>query len=95
MDIIMSCLSVSQCLPSRLERVMVIFKRKTMPKEKFPKGIVVQVNEKGLMDNQMMKIWIQDCYSKRPHGFFHQSRALLIMDSMCAHITLQQNQNML
>jgi hypothetical protein len=48
---------------------MVIFKRKTMPKEKFPKGIVVQVNEKGLMDNQMMKIWIQDCYSKRPHGF--------------------------
>jgi hypothetical protein len=39
---------------------MVIFKRKTMLKEKFPKGIVVQVNEKGLMDNQMMKIWIRD-----------------------------------
>ena len=92
MDIILSCLSVSQCLPSCLERVMlpllsirttgyeklsftlvlaitaagtklpsmVIFKRKTMLKEKFPKGIVVQVNEKGLMDNQMMKIWIRD-----------------------------------
>jgi hypothetical protein len=56
MDIILSCLSVSQCLPSRLERVMVIFKRKTMLKEKFPKGIVVQVNEKGLMDNQMIRV---------------------------------------
>ena len=29
-----------KCIP------MVIFKRKTMPKESFPKGILVKVNEK-------------------------------------------------
>jgi len=39
------------------------------------------------MDNQMMKIWIRDCYSKRPDSFFHQNRALQIMNSMRAHIT--------
>lgn len=66
---------------------MIIFKRKTMPKEKFPKGIVVQVNEKGWMNNEMMKIWITECFSKRPDGFFHRDRALLVMDSMRAHIT--------
>ena len=34
---------------------MLIFKRKTMPKEKFPRGVIIKVNEKGWMNNSMMK----------------------------------------
>lgn len=34
---------------------MVIFKRMTMPKEKFPKDIVVKINKKGWMIESVMK----------------------------------------
>jgi hypothetical protein len=66
---------------------MLIFKRKTMPKEKFPAGIVITVNEKGWMDTEKMQAWLRECFVKRPDGFFHQRKALLVMDSMRAHIT--------
>lgn len=29
---------------------MIVFKRKTMPKDSFPPGVVIQCNEKGWMD---------------------------------------------
>ena len=35
---------------------MIIFKRKIVPKEKFPPGIVVKVNPKGWMDRDMMHV---------------------------------------
>lgn len=40
---------------------MVIFKRKTMPKEGFPQHIIVAVNEKGWMDTEMMIMWLMKC----------------------------------
>ena len=66
---------------------MVIFKRMTMPKEKLPKNIVVKVNKKGWMMESLMKEWLTECYGKRPGGFFHSKKALLVLDSMRAHIT--------
>ena len=45
---------------------MVIFKRKTIPKEKFPDGIVVGVNPKGWMNKEMMKFWLENVWRKRP-----------------------------
>lgn len=66
---------------------MLIFKRKTLPKDQFPKGIVVKVNPKGWMNDEVMMAWISECYSRRPDGFFHQKPALLVMDSMRAHKT--------
>ncbi|KAK7096455.1 hypothetical protein V1264_016230 [Littorina saxatilis] len=79
---VLSCTASGEKLPP-----MVIFKRITMPKEKFPKGIVVQVNKKGWMDEKMMDTWLTECYGKRPGGFFRRTKALLVMDSMRAHIT--------
>jgi hypothetical protein len=35
-----------------------IFKRKTFPKEKFPPGIHVRVQEKGWMDQDLVKDWV-------------------------------------
>ncbi|KAF0038013.1 hypothetical protein F2P81_010887 [Scophthalmus maximus] len=66
---------------------MVIFKRTTMPKEKFPTDIVVKVNKKGWMTESLMHEWHTECYGKRTGGFFHKNKALLVMDSMRAHIT--------
>ena len=66
---------------------MVIFKRITMPKENFPKDIVVRVNKKGWMEETLMKAWLTECYGKWPGGFFRQNKAMLVLDSMRAHIT--------
>ena len=79
---VLSCTASGQKLPP-----MVIFKRMTMPKENLPKGIVVKVNTKGWMMESLMKEWLAECYGKRPGGFFHRKKALLVLDSMRAHIT--------
>ena len=79
--VVLACTASGKKLPP-----MTIFKRKTMPKEKLPAGIVVKVNPKGWMDETMMKNWLNECYSKRPGGFFRRSKCLLVLDSMRAHI---------
>ena len=61
----------------------IIFKRKTMPKEKFPKGVIVKVQEKGWMDEELTKDWIKTVWAK--HG--KQSRKMLVLDSFRAHRT--------
>ncbi|KAJ4945416.1 hypothetical protein JOQ06_023101 [Pogonophryne albipinna] len=66
---------------------MAIFKRITMPKEKIPNGISFKVNKKGWMMESVMKEWLNECYVKRPGGFSRQKKALLVLDSMRAHIT--------
>uniref|UniRef100_A0A8C3UMK4 HTH CENPB-type domain-containing protein n=1 Tax=Catharus ustulatus TaxID=91951 RepID=A0A8C3UMK4_CATUS len=65
---------------------MVIFKRKTFPKEKFPNGIVVAVNTKGWMHEDVMKTWLKEVYARAPQRFF-KVPGLLVLDSMCAHKT--------
>ena len=47
MTALLSCLADGTKLP------MVVFKRKTMPKEKFAPGILVQVNEKSWMTEEL------------------------------------------
>ncbi|KAF4798120.1 hypothetical protein TURU_067369 [Turdus rufiventris] len=65
---------------------MVIFKRKTFPKEKFPDGIVVAVNPKGWMDEEVMKTWLTTAYAHRRERFFNlKVPGLLFFNSMCAH----------
>ena len=41
----------------------------------------------GWMDESIFKTWVQECYVKRPGGFFATSKSLLVLDSMRAHIT--------
>ncbi|KAF7251286.1 Pogo transposable element with KRAB domain, partial [Varanus komodoensis] len=38
---------------------MLIFKRKTFPKEVIPRGVVVHVHEKGWMDENGMRVWVE------------------------------------
>lgn len=39
------------------------------------------------MDNDVMDLWLSRCFVKRPGGFFRQSKSLLVLDSMRAHIS--------
>lgn len=80
--VVLACCADETKLPP-----MVIFKRKTMPKESFPPGMVIETNKKGWMDEEMMAVWLQKCFARRPDGFFRVKRCILVMDSMRAHIT--------
>lgn len=64
---------------------MVIFKRKTMPKEKLPDGVVVHCHAKGWMDRAGMAVWGEKVWRPRPVSFFDRT-SLLIFDSFSAHI---------
>ena len=83
-----SCTVVLACSSSGLKLPpMVIFRRKTLPKSKFPDGVLVKANEKGWMDEDLMRAWISEVFIKRPQGFFHTSSLMLICDSMRGHLT--------
>ena len=64
---------------------MLIFKRKTMPKEKLCNNVVVHVQKKGWMDCDGMKIWAEKVWQKRPVSIFDWT-SLLIFDSFSGHI---------
>ncbi|XP_043994868.1 uncharacterized protein LOC122843844 isoform X1 [Gambusia affinis] len=79
---VLGCTASGKKLPP-----MVIFKCKTTAKDQLPKDIVVKVNQKGRMAENLMKDWLTECYGKRPGGFFHHQKALLVLDSMRPYIT--------
>lgn len=64
----------------------VVFKRKTMPKEKFPQGIVVRVQEKGWMSDELVVDWLKTVWQNRPGALLHR-KALLVLDSFRGHLT--------
>ena len=57
----------------------VVFKRKTMPKLPFPKGIIVQVHEKGWFDDRITKDWLQRVRQRRPGAGL--IRSMLVLDA--------------
>lgn len=66
-------------------RPMVIFKRKTMPKDSFPRDVVVKVHQKGWMDENLTKVWLDEVWMKRP-GALLKPRSLLVWDMFRAHL---------
>ena len=65
---------------------MAIFKRKTMPKDNLPAGVVVHNHPKRWMDESGVKIWIEKVWRARPGGFAN-TQSLLVWDSFSAHLT--------
>ena len=57
-----------------------------MPKVKFPKGVLVHVNEKGWMDEDACKLWVRKIWQNRPGGL-HRRKSLLVWDRFSAHLT--------
>ena len=69
---------------------MVIFKRKTIPKEKFPPNIFVRANPKGWINGALIEDWMENVWLKRSSAFFAKSTkedCLLIYDACTAHLT--------
>ena len=64
----------------------VVFKRKTIPKDKFPKGIHVYVQEKGWVDEKVLSKWLKQVWFSRPGGLLKKP-ALLVWDMFRAHLT--------
>jgi len=61
----------------------VVFKRKTMPKLPFPKGIIVQVHEKGWFDDKITKDWLQRVWQRRPGAGL--TRSMHVLDAFRYH----------
>ena len=64
---------------------MIVFKRKTVPKENFPPGVVIHAHPKGWMDEEGTKIWIRKVWNKRP-GRLTRTKSLLVWDSFSVHL---------
>jgi len=76
--VMLACLADGSKLPP-----YIIFKRKTMPKEKFPAGVIVRVQEKGWMDDNLTMDWIKNVWDKRPGALVN--RGMLVLDSFRCH----------
>ena len=70
-----------------------MFKRKTVPKEKFPSGVIVKVHPKGWMDESLILEWINEVWNKRP-GALLRSNSLLVWDQFRAHLCDQVKQKL-
>ena len=74
------------CADGRKLTPLLIFKRKTMPKDKIPAGVLVHVHPKGWMDEAGVQLWLEKVWSQRPGGLLKKP-ALLVWDQFRAHTT--------
>ena len=65
---------------------MLIFKRKTIPKINNKHGVAVSAQEKGWMDSEQMKVWIEKVWRARIGGLGRR-KSLFVYDSFEAHVT--------
>ena len=73
------------CTDGTKLKPLIIFKRKTLPSGNFPRNVIIRCNEKRWVNESIMMDWLQEVWKKRD-GTFFDSKGLLIMDSMKAHI---------
>ena len=83
--VVLACMADGTKLPP-----MLIFKRKTLPKVKWPKGVVVHAHPKGWMDEQGCDIWLEKVWRQRPGGV-RNKKSLLVWDQFSAHLTPKVN----
>ena len=77
----LTCLADGTKLPP-----YVILKRKTMPKETMPAGIIVRAQEKGWMDTGLVVDWLKVVWGRR-RGALHKKRNMLVLDAFRGHLT--------
>ena len=65
---------------------MVIFNRRTPPKEKFPSGVIIHHHPKGWMDQDGVLLWLNKVWSRRS-GALRREPSLLVWDQFRAHLT--------
>ena len=58
----------------------VMLKRKTLPKDKFPAGIIVNAQQKGWIDKGLVQDWVRMVWSSRLDGGLSRRRSMLVLD---------------
>ncbi|CAJ0602651.1 unnamed protein product [Cylicocyclus nassatus] len=66
---------------------MVIFKRKSVPKDTPPR-IILKANAHGWMNEELMHDWVEEWMGSE-HPAKSPEKALLILDAACCHITME------
>lgn len=66
----------------------VVLRRKTMPKEKLPPGIVYRCQEKGWMTQELVIDWLKTVWNRRP-GALLKMKGMLALDAFRGHLTPQ------
>ena len=66
-------------------KLMLIFKRKTIPKINNKHGVVFSAQEKGWMDSEQMKVWIEKVWRAQIGGVGRR-KCLFVYDSFEAHV---------
>ena len=79
--VVLACLADGTKLPP-----VVIFKRKTMPKDPIPRGVIVRVHQKGWMDQVGLVDWVDAVWSRRPGGLLKKP-GLIVWDSFKPHMS--------
>ncbi|KAM8924010.1 LOW QUALITY PROTEIN: uncharacterized protein RCH25_008770 [Pelodytes ibericus] len=64
----------------------VVLKRRTMPKEILPSGVIVQVQKKGCMDESLVLDWLKVVW-RRHQGIQCKRRGMLVLDAFRGHLT--------
>lgn len=81
--VMLTCLADGTKLPPYL-----ILKRKTIPKEAMPAGIIVRAQERGWMDTELVVDWLKVVWGRRP-GALSKKRNMLVLDAFRGHLTEQ------
>ena len=66
-------------------KLMIIFKRKTMPMEDIPPGVFVHVHKMGWMEERGMLLWIEKVWESRP-GQLLGKKSCLVYDMFKTHL---------
>lgn len=64
---------------------MVVFNRKTMPKEKLSEGVLVHVNEKGFINEDLCNVCLEKVWSTHPGALINR-KSLLVWDMFQGHL---------
>lgn len=81
LTVMLACLADGRKLPP-----YIIFRRKTIPKELFPRDVIVRCQEKGWMDTALMLDWVKTVWCRRPGALLHPA-SILVLDSFRGHLT--------
>ncbi|KAM7314164.1 hypothetical protein ISCGN_003949 [Ixodes scapularis] len=63
-----------------------VFKRKTLPKERFPHNVIVRTNEKGFFNDDLVLEWLRLVWDRRPGALLGLPN-MLVLDSFRGHLT--------
>ncbi|WAR01860.1 POGK-like protein [Mya arenaria] len=63
----------------------IVFKRKTLPKEKLPEGVIVYTQENGWVNERVLLEWLNDVLFKRP-GALLNKKSRMVWDMFRAHL---------